>query len=237
MVPGEEQWPSITAPDSPLEDEWPSITANESLNDVSTNASAPILEASPSSDGPPSDALWPSITPPATDHQPDLGALEDVVPAEEQWPSITTSDSPLEDEWPSITANQSLNDASTSASAPILEVSSSSDGPMPEDLSPFIDSAGSVDQSFGPDVAVDNEEVVRPSIASGQQQESIDSLNRLETQESAVQGKVEDVDQCEVDQVSSSLPLDQASGAEPSNAEVLVFTNSLKDTSDGDVDF
>ena len=109
---------------------------------------------------------------------------------------------------------------------------------MPEDLSPFIDSADSVDQSFGTDVAVDNEEVVWPSIASGQQQESIDSLNRLETQESAVQGKVEDVDQCEVDQVSSSLPLDQTSGADPSNAEGIVFTNLLgRDTSDGDVDF
>ena len=160
-----------------------------------------------------------------------------MVPAEEQWPSITTSDSPLEDEGPSITANELSNDASTNASAPILEVSSSSDGPMPEDLSPFIDSADSVDQSFGTDVAVDNEEVVWPSIASGQQQESIDSLNRLETQESAVQGKVEDVDQCEADQVSSLLPLDQASGAEPSNEEGLVFTNSLEEgMADGDVE-
>ena len=237
VPPVEEQWPSITASDSALEDEWPSITTNESLDDVSTNESASVLEASPSSDGPKSEALWPSITPPATGHQSALGALEDVVPAEEQWPSITTSDSLLEDEWPSITANELSNDASTNASAPILEVSSSSDGPMPEDLSPFIDSADSVDQSFGTDVAVDNEEVAWPSIASGQQQEPIDSLNRLETQESAVQGKIEDVDEYDDDQVSSSLPLDQTSGAEPSNVEGLVFTNSLEEgMADGDVE-
>ena len=108
---------------------------------------------------------------------------------------------------------------------------------MPEDLSPFIDSADSVDQSFGTDVAVDNEEVAWPSIASGQQQEPIDSLNRLETQESTVQGTIEDVDECVVDQVSSSLPLDQTSGAEPSNVEGLVFTNSLEEgMADGDVE-
>ena len=90
----EVEWPSFTSSDAPLEDEWPSITTNESLEDVSTNESASVFEASPSSDGPTSEALWPAITPPAAGHQSDLGGLEDVVPAEEEWPSITTSDAP-----------------------------------------------------------------------------------------------------------------------------------------------
>ena len=58
----------------PSEEQWPSITTNESLEDVSTNDSASIFEASPSSDGPTSEALWPAITPPAAGHQSDLGA-------------------------------------------------------------------------------------------------------------------------------------------------------------------
>ena len=174
---------------------------------------------------PSSEQEWPSIASSHADHQSDLGVLEDVPPAEEQWPSITTSDSLLEDEWPSIMANEPLHDASTNASAPILEVSSSSDGPMPEDLSPFIDSADSVDQSFGTDVAVDNEEVVWPSIASGQQQESIDSLNRLETQESSCSRQdVRMWMNVKSTRFPSSLPLINP-GAEPSNAEDLVFTN------------
>lgn len=210
--------------DSP-EEQWPSISAKESLDGVSINESAPVPEVSSSSDGPTSEALWPSIAFSNADHQSDSDVLEDVDFKEENWPSINTPDSLLEAEWPSISVKESLDDSSTNESVPIHEVSSSSDGPLPENLRSSIASADSVDQSFGKDVELDNDEVVRPSIASSQQQESIGSDNIFENLESSFQSKIAD-DECGVGQVSSLISLDQPAGAELLNAEGLMFKDS-----------